>query len=225
MEQQNQTLSGSEKQSKLNRIARISKEKFLNVGFQNTLSRSFADTVVSIFKYKRLLRLLTIREISAKYKNSFLGLIWSLIKPLTLLLIYWIVIGKFLGVSRSIPQFAIFVFAGLTIWGLYSEIITTGTNSIVNNAGLIKKIYVPREIFPLAATGSALFNFLVQFIILMFSGTRKRKRLRIPGELLYLNEGVARSNFKGLYTQFWFLFGCLDLNRQQRERLQYLLGY
>ena len=62
-------------------------------------------------------------------------------------------------------------------------------------------------------------------MILMFFGTRKRKRLRIPGGLLYLNEGVARSNFKGLYTQFWFLFGCLHLNRQQRERLQYLKGY
>ena len=57
---------------------------------------------------------------------------------------------------RSIPDFAIFVFTGLTAWGLYSEIITAGTNSIVSNSGLVKKVYVPREIFPLAAVGASI---------------------------------------------------------------------
>jgi ABC-2 type transport system permease protein len=123
--------------------------------------------IVEIFAHRELLGLLVRRELKARYKDSSLGFLWSLIKPLTMLLIYYVAIGHFLGAARGIPDFAIFVFAGLTIWGLYSEIISGGTMSILSNAGLIKKVYLPREIFPLASTGSALFNFAVQFIVLI----------------------------------------------------------
>lgn len=80
---------------------------------------------------------------------------------------YYIFIGKFLGAARAIPDFAIFVFAGLTIWSFFSELVQSGTDSILSNQGLVKKIYLPRELFPLAAAGSALFNFLVQLIVLL----------------------------------------------------------
>ena len=71
-------------------------------------------------------------------------------------------LGKFLGAERSIPDYAIFVFTGLTAWQLFSEIVGAGTGSIVANGGLVKKIYLPREVFPLSVVGSALFNFLIQ---------------------------------------------------------------
>jgi len=109
------------------------------------------------------------RELKARYKDSSLGFLWSVIRPLTMLVIYYVAIGQFLGAARGVPDFAIFVFTGLTIWGLYSEVVTGGTMSIVGNAGLIKKVYLPREIFPLAATGSALFNFAVQFVVLVLA--------------------------------------------------------
>jgi ABC-2 type transport system permease protein len=107
------------------------------------------------------------REVKARYKDSSLGIIWSLLKPLTMLLVYYVAIGKFLGAERSIPEFAIFVFTGLTAWGLYSDIIASSSTSIVFNSGLIKKVYLPREIFPLATVGSAGFNFLTQFAVLI----------------------------------------------------------
>ena len=122
-------------------------------------------SVKAIVAHRELLGLLVRREIKARYKDSMLGLLWSLLRPLTMLLIYYIAIGKFLGAERSIPEFAIFIFTGLTAWGLFSEIISLSTNSIVSNAGLIKKVYVPREIFPLSTVGSAGFNFLTQFAI------------------------------------------------------------
>ena len=124
-------------------------------------------SVKAIVAHRELLGLLVRREIKARYKDSVLGLLWSLLRPLTMLLIYYIAIGKFLGAERSIPEFAIFIFTGLTAWGLFSEIISLSTNSIVSNAGLIKKVYVPREIFPLSTVGSAGFNFLTQFAILI----------------------------------------------------------
>lgn len=132
----------------------------------------FAGTAFSIraiLGQRELLGLLVRREIKARYKDSSLGLVWSLLRPLTQLLIYYVALGKFLGAERSIPDFAIFVFTGLTIWGLFSEVLSGSTTSIVSNSGLIKKVYLPREIFPLAAVGSALFNFAVQLGILVLA--------------------------------------------------------
>lgn len=130
----------------------------------------FSGTVQSIreiFAHRQLLGLLVRRELKARYKDSVLGFFWSLMRPLTLLLVYVIAIGKFLKAAESIPDFAIFVFTGLTAWTLFSEIVSVGTSSILNNSGLIKKVYLPREIFPLSVVGSALFNFAIQLVILI----------------------------------------------------------
>jgi len=126
----------------------------------------FLTAVRDAWRQRQLLDLLIRRELKARYKDSSLGFAWSLVRPIVMLLIYYFAIGKVLQAERSIPQYAIFVFAGLTIWGLFNEIVSSGTSSIVSNAGLIKKVYLPREIFPLAATGSALFNFAMQLIVL-----------------------------------------------------------
>jgi len=120
-----------------------------------------------IFSNREMLSLLIRRDLKSRYKDSALGFVWTLVRPLTQLFIYYIVIGKFLSAERGIPDFAIYVFTGLTAYGLFSEIVSNGTSSIVGNAGLIKKIYLPREIFPLASVGSAIFNFLNQFLILI----------------------------------------------------------
>ena len=124
-------------------------------------------TVREIWRRRELVGLLVRRELRARYKGSSLGILWSLIKPLAQLLVYYFAIGQILGAARSIPSFAIFVFIGLTTWTLATEIITSGTRSIVDNAGLVKKVTLPREIFPLAAVGSALVNLGIQFIVLL----------------------------------------------------------
>lgn len=129
--------------------------------------RGLVGSVVEIFGQRELIGMLVGRQLKSRYKDSSLGFLWSLIRPLTMLLIYYVAIGQFLGAARGIPQFAIFVFTGLTLWGLYAEIVSTGTNSIVENAGLIKKVYLPREIFPLASAGSAFVNFAIQFGVLV----------------------------------------------------------
>ena len=124
------------------------------------------ESVRDIWAHRELLGLLVRRELKARYKDSTLGFFWSLIRPLTNLLIYYVAVGKFLGAERSIPSFALFIFTGLTAWGLFSEIVSTGTASVVANSGLVKKVYLPREVFPLATIGSALFNFVIQLAIL-----------------------------------------------------------
>lgn len=125
------------------------------------------QSVRDISAHSELLGLLIRRELKARYKDSSLGFVWSLIRPLVLLLIYYIALGQFLGAARDIPDFAVFIYTGLTAWTLYSEILALGTASIVGNSGLIKKVYLPREIFPLSVVGSSLFNFSMQFVILV----------------------------------------------------------
>ena len=149
------------------RAQRIAQEPLIPVGQSNGFVSGTWTSIKEIWQHRELLGLLVRREIKARYKDSSLGLVWSLVKPLSQLLVYYFAIGQILGLARNIPSFAIFVFVGLTVWGLFTEIVSSGTMSIVNNSGLVKKVYLPREIFPLGSLGGALFNFVLQFIILI----------------------------------------------------------
>ncbi|MCU1476223.1 MAG: transporter permease [Subtercola sp.] len=154
-------------QQRAERLAELPFEVSVSAGPKSV--GGFFASIREIAKHRELLDLLIRRELKSRYKDSTLGFLWSLIKPLVQLLIYYVFIGTVLGASRGVPDFAIFVFSGLTLWGLYAETISTGTASIISNGGLIKKVYLPREIFPLASTGSAIFNFLVQMVVLLLA--------------------------------------------------------
>ena len=152
------------------RFEALSRQKLMPVGAASPSGRRSIAALKEIFSHREMLNLLIRRDLKSRYKDSALGFVWTLIRPLTQLFIYYIVIGKFLAAERGIPEFAVFVFTGLTAYGLLSEIIGGGTASIVGNSGLIKKVYLPREVFPLASVGSAMFNFVIQLgILLVFS--------------------------------------------------------
>lgn len=168
----------------LARKARLQEMSWLDVGIKRTFIAGTAASVRDIWAHRELLGMLTRRELKARYKDSALGFLWSLARPLTQLLIYYVVVGKFLGAARSIDNFAIYIFAGLTVYTLFSEIVATGTGAILANAGLVKKVYLPREIFPLATIGSSLFNFLIQLVIL-FAVALPAGTLRAGPQLLY----------------------------------------
>lgn len=148
---------------------RIAHESFRPATPRVTFVTGTRSSLLDLWNRRDLLIRLTRREIRARYKDSVLGIAWSLIKPIVSLLIYVLVIGKVMGAERSIPDFAIYVFTGLTAWQLFSDIISASTGSIVGNSGIIKKIHLPREIFPLASTGASLFNFAMQFLILVLA--------------------------------------------------------
>ena len=170
-------------QSKIERERDISLMEFVDVGRKPGFFRGTSRSIADVWLFRELLSRLVRREIKARYKDSSLGVVWSLFRPLIQLLIYYFAIGKVLGASRSVPDFAIFVFTGVTVWTLYSEIISGSTVSILNNAGLIKKVYLPREIFPLASIGSALVNFAVQLVVLLV-GISFLSHFRIGWDLL-----------------------------------------
>lgn len=149
------------------RAASLAREPMRPAGPRLGFFRGTAQSVRDVIGQRELLGLLVRRELKAKYKDSSLGFLWSLIRPLAMLLIYYIALGKFLSAERQIPSFAIFIYAGLTAWTLHSEIVSVGSSSIVANSGLIKKVYLPREVFPLSVVGSAIVNFGIQLVILI----------------------------------------------------------
>lgn len=130
----------------------------------------FGTAVGDIWQRRELLGNLVRKELKVKYKDSLLGFLWSLLLPLVQLAVYWLVIGKFLS-GGAVPVYGVFIFCGLAVWTLFSEILSSATTSIVYNASLVKKVYFPRELFPLAAVGAALVNFMFQMVILVLGMT------------------------------------------------------
>jgi ABC-2 type transport system permease protein len=118
-----------------------------------------------IWLSRELLVYLVRTEIKVKYKNSVLGLVWSMVAPAMTLAIYFFVFQIVLG--NHTPNFVIFLFAGLLLWNLFSLGVLTGTGVVVNNAGIVKKVSFPREILSLAAVGSACVFFFFQCIVLV----------------------------------------------------------
>jgi ABC-2 type transport system permease protein len=172
------------------RAAALAEQPLAPVGRAPGLVRGSVDSVRQIWAYRELLSLLVRREIKVRYKDSALGLLWSLIRPLAMLAVYYFAIGKFLGAQRAIPDFAIYIFTGLTAYQLFSETVASGTGSILGNAGLVKKIYLPREVFPLSTVGSAMFNTLIQLGVLI-AATVAVSRVPTGERLLYLPLALA----------------------------------
>ncbi|WP_295838912.1 ABC transporter permease [uncultured Microbacterium sp.] len=158
-------MSNSQDQAAL-RLRRLSETPLQPVGAMSGRG-AWWGAMRAVFSHREMLGLLVRRDLKARYKDSTLGFFWSLIRPLIQLAVYFIVMGQFLQAAKSIPDFAVYVFAGLSAIGLFTEIVVGGTGSVLTNAGLVKKVYLPREVFPLSSVGSALFNFGIQLIVLL----------------------------------------------------------
>ncbi len=118
-----------------------------------------------IWLSRELLIYLVRTEIKVKYKNSALGLVWSMVAPAMTLAIYFFVFQIVLG--NKMPNFVIFLFAGLLLFNLFQLGVLTGTGVVVNNAGIVKKVSFPREILALAAVGSACVFFFFQCLVMI----------------------------------------------------------
>ncbi|MBN9156326.1 ABC transporter permease [Microbacterium sp.] len=191
------------------RFARLSALPLREVGGLRPFTpQGFVGSIRDILAHREMLDLLVKRDLKSRYKDSALGFLWSLARPLVQLLIYFVVLGQFIGAARGIPDFAIFIFSGLTAMGLFTEIAVGGTGSILANAGLVKKVYVPRELFPLASTGSALFNFAVQLLVLLVA-TVVAGKPPIHPQVAYVIPSLALIVVYGL--AFALLLGALNV--------------
>ena len=126
--------------------------------------------LLDIFSRRYLLSLLLRKGMRTRYYGSLLGWLWSYLRPAAQFLMYFLVIGVILKVNRGIPSFPVYLFAGIVAVNLFSEVLRNTTGSITDNSSLVRKIYFPRELFPVAATGVALVHFLPQAALLVAVG-------------------------------------------------------
>lgn len=122
-------------------------------------------SILNFIKYRFLLKELVINDIKLKYRRSVLGVVWSVLQPLFMMLVLTVVFSSLF--KSDIPHFAVYVLTGRIIWDLFSQSTTSAMTSIVDNASLIKKVYIPKYIFVLAKTMSALVNVCFSIVALM----------------------------------------------------------
>ena len=125
--------------------------------------------LLGVLRKRYLLRLLVQREISARYQGSFLGLLWSYINPLSQFFIYFFIIGTIFDLRDTIENFAIHIFAALIVVHYFNETFNAGTRSIVRNKALVRKMAMPREMFPVASMLVSLYHVFPQLVILVIA--------------------------------------------------------
>ncbi|MSR98222.1 ABC transporter permease [Arthrobacter sp. BL-252-APC-1A] len=178
----------------------------------------FAD----LFRSRFLLKLLVAKELKVRYRGSVLGLLWSYVKPGVQFVVFYVALGVFLNMEQSdrnpggLPNYAIYLFSGIVLINFFTEALGNASRSIVGNGGLIKKIYLPRQLFPVASVWVSGVHFVPQILILvvacLFNGWR-------PG-VLQLAAAVAGFLIVALLaTGLGLLFGAVNVYFRDAENL------
>ena len=125
-----------------------------------------------LYQYRELLKTNVHKEIRGKYKGSILGVLWSFLNPLLMVVVYAIVFPYLMRMTQD--NYLVFLITGVIPWIFFTTVVTSGCNCVWTNGGIIKKVYFPRAILPISVVCAALINFLISCIIILifvfFSG-------------------------------------------------------
>jgi len=168
-------------------------------------------------RFKHLLRLLVKRDFITKYRKSVLGVLWSLLNPLLTMIVMTIV---FSHVFRfEIENFPVYLLSGQILFSFFSESTSTAMGSIVGNEGIIKKVYIPKYIFPVSRVLSSLvnlgFSFIAFLLVFIFTGVQFRwTMLLLPIPIIYtfvfaLGIAMLLSSLTVFFRDITYLYGVL----------------
>jgi lipopolysaccharide transport system permease protein len=161
-------------------------------------STSLKALIRSLWFNRQLIRQMTVREVVGRYKGSVMGLFWSFLNPVFMLVVYTFVFSVVFkarwgtgGVEETKTQFAVVLFVGMIVHGLFAEVLNRAPGLILANANYVKKVVFPLEILPIVSMGGALFHSLVSLGVLlaafvMFNGYLHWTVIFIPFVLLPL---------------------------------------
>ena len=121
-----------------------------------------------LWRYRELFYVLSWRDIKVRYKQTVIGVLWSIVRPLLTMIIFTLVFGKLANMQRDAgtAPYAIMVFAALLPWQFFSNALSEASNSLISNTNLISKVYFPRLIIPTASVITSLIDFLISFGLL-----------------------------------------------------------
>ncbi len=121
-----------------------------------------------LWRYRELFYILSWRDIKVRYKQTTLGVLWAIIRPLLTMIIFTFVFGKVAKMEvQSVVPYSLIVFAGLLPWQFFSNSLTESSNSLVGNERLVTKVYFPRMIIPASSVITSFIDFLISFTILL----------------------------------------------------------
>ncbi|KAE8764545.1 ABC transporter permease [Georgenia thermotolerans] len=120
-----------------------------------------------VVRQRFLLKLLVRKDLRVRYRGSVLGMLWSYVKPAVQFVVYYFAVGVFLQMNRAVDNFAVYLFAGIVVVNFFGEAFGNATRAIVGNNALVKKIYLPRELFSVSALWVAFIHFIPQLVVLV----------------------------------------------------------
>lgn len=123
--------------------------------------------LLDVWRRRYLLRLLIHKELRQRYHGSVLGMGWSYMKPAVQFVVFYFVIGYFLKMNRNIENYGLYLFSGIIVMNFFAEAFSNATRSITDNHALVKKIYLPRELFPVASVIVSFVHFIPQLVVLL----------------------------------------------------------
>jgi lipopolysaccharide transport system permease protein len=122
--------------------------------------------VRELWQFRELLYFLVWRDVKVRYKQTLLGVAWSVLQPAMMMVVFTLFFGRVAGFADSTIAYPVFVLCGLLPWTFFATALTGAGNSVIGSERLITKVYFPRLSVPFAAIGSALFDFLLSFALL-----------------------------------------------------------
>ena len=131
-----------------------------------TQRQGLTDSLQELWEYRDLLWLLTVRQVSVRYKQTVIGVAWVLLQPLVAMAIFTVIFGYFAKLSSNGLPYPVFAYSALVLWNLFSEGLSRAGTSLIADEKLITKVYFPRLIIPLSAVGSAWIDFAVSLFVL-----------------------------------------------------------
>ena len=121
-----------------------------------------------VWRYRELFLILAWRDVSVRYKQTLLGIVWAFMRPFLTMVVFTVVFGQLAKLPPGGPvPYALMVFAGLLPWTLFSSILGDASSSVLNNANLVGKVFFPRLLVPMATVVVALIDFAVSLVILV----------------------------------------------------------
>lgn len=119
-----------------------------------------------LWKYRELFAFLTWRDILVRYKQTVIGILWSILRPFLTMVVFTIVFGKIAQLpSEGAAPYALMVFAALLPWQMFANAVSESSNSLISNADMISKVYFPRMIMPISAVVTAVVDFAIASVI------------------------------------------------------------
>ncbi len=120
-----------------------------------------------MLRYKELLYTFVWRNIKVRYKQTVIGILWVILQPILAMIIFTVFFGRLAKVPSDNVPYPVFVYAGLLFWNFFSSALTGASNSLVESAAMIQKVYFPRLILPFSAILTPLIDFIISFIVLL----------------------------------------------------------